>query len=169
MDSWNLLQELHATQPQPESPKNSAMRETPQNRTLLPVYFLNMHLLSSDHLTRVGLPAALVPNPAANGVKVGRAWDLARQLLERLPLRLGDQQRGEDTAEHEQRKDFHDVVEPWRRIGRGRVTPNTEGPEDNLGDDGADLTGGGGETVGGGAVARGETFTGYDERGCVGA
>lgn len=145
------------------------MPRTPQKKPPLSVYFLNMHLLSGDHLARVGLPTALVPHSAADGVKVGRARDLARQFLERLPLRFRNQEGEEDTAEHEKGKDFHDVVEPWRGIGRGGVTPNTEGPEDNLGDNGADLTGGGGETVGGGAVTRRETFAGYDEGGCVGA
>ena len=40
-------------------------------------------------------------------------------------------------------------------------------PEDALGDDGADLASGGGETVGGGAVTGWETFTGHEENGCV--
>lgn len=134
----------------------------------LSVCFLNVHLLSGDHLARVGLSTALVSDSAGAGVVVGRARNLSCQLLERLPLRLRDQQRGEETAEHEKGKDFHDVVEPWRGVGRGGVAPDTQGSEDNLGDDGADLTGGGRETVRCGTVARGETFAGYDEGGCVG-
>ena len=126
-----------------------------------------MHLLSSNHLARVGLPATLVLMPAADGVIVGGAWDLTRQLLERLPLRLRDQQRGENTAKHEKREYLHDVVEPWRGSRSRGGALDAQGPEDNLGDDGADLAGRGGETVRGGAVARGETFTGYDEGGSV--
>lgn len=140
----------------------------PPSLTQLLIY-LNMHLLPGDHLARVALTAALVPMPTADRVIVGRALDLASQLLERLPLRLGDQKRGEDTAEHEKREDLHDVVEPWRGGRSWRGSPGTERPEDALGDDGADLAGGGRETVRGGPVAGWETLARYNERGCVGA
>lgn len=126
-----------------------------------------MNLFSSDHLARVALGAALVPMPAIDRVIVSRTRDLAGQLLERLPLRLRDQKRGEDTAEHEERKDLHDVVEPGRGGRPWGCAPGPERPEDALGDDGADLSGRGGETVRGGAVARWETFTGCDEGGGV--
>ena len=74
--------------------------------------------------------------------------DLTSQLLESLALGLGDQQSGEDTAQHKQRVDLHDVVEPGALVGR-RCASRTEGSDEDLGDDGADFAGGGGDAVGG--------------------
>lgn len=105
----------------------------------------------------------------SDGIIVGGPGHLARQLLERLPLRLGDEQRGEDTAQHEEREDLHDVVQPGR-VGRaGWRTLLTERAEDTLGHDGADLAAGGRETVGCGSITGWEAFTGDDEGGCVGS
>ena len=160
----------HCAQITPSTaPCIETLTTTPPLSLALLLIYLNMHRLSGDHLARVALTAALVPMPTADRVIVGRARDLTSQLLERLPLRLRDQQRGEDTAEHEKREDLHDVVEPWRGGGSWRGSLGTERPEDTLGDYGADLAGGGRETVGGGTVAGWETFAGYDEGGCVGA
>jgi hypothetical protein len=74
--------------------------------------------------------------------------NLAGELLEGLPLGLGDQKSGEDTAQHEQSVYLHDVVEPGAFVGRG-CAAGAEGSDEDLGDDGADLAGGSGDTVGG--------------------
>jgi hypothetical protein len=81
-------------------------------------------------------------------VVLGSTRNLAGELLEGLPLGLGDQESGEDTAQHEQSVDLHDVVEPGALVGGG-CAADTEGPDKDLGDDGADLAGGSGDTVGG--------------------
>jgi hypothetical protein len=83
-----------------------------------------------------------------SGVVLGSTRDLAGELLEGLPLGLGDQEGGEDTAQHEQSVDLHDVVEPGALVGGG-CAAGAEGPDEDLGDDGADFAGGGGDTVGG--------------------
>ena len=100
---------------------------------------------------------------------VGGPGHLAGQLLERLPLRLRDEQRGEDTAQHEEREDFHDVVQPGG-VGRaGRRTLLTERAEDALGHNGADLAAGGRETVRGGSITGWEAFSRDNEGGRVGS
>ena len=66
------------------------------------------------------------------------ARDLASKLLEGLALGLRDEERSEDTAEHEESEDLEDVVEPRRSVG-GSGTANTEGANDDLSDDGTDL------------------------------
>ncbi len=89
--------------------------------------------------------------PGGEGIVVGRAGNLARELFQGLPLRLWDQDGGEDTAEHEKSEDLHDVVEPWRLCGSGGVGCSAAGAKrtkDDLSDDGADLAGCGGDTVG---------------------
>lgn len=60
------------------------------------------------------------------------------------------------------------MVEPRGRVGGGG-SPGAEGADEDLGKDGSDLAGSGGETVRGGTVAGGEAFTGGDESGGVGA
>lgn len=50
---------------------------------------------------------------------LGREVVLARQLFEGLALGLWDEESGEDTAEHEECVDLHDVVEPWVGVGLG--------------------------------------------------
>lgn len=104
----------------------------------------------------------------ADGIVIGGAGNLTGQLLERATLGLGDEQSGEDTAEHEEGEDLHDVVEPGRVVGARGSTAGAERAEDDLGDDGADFTRGGGKAVRGAAVARWEAFAGDDERCCVG-
>ena len=100
----------------------------------------------------VGVVAKVVV--AAEGwVVLGRAGHLASKLLESLALGFRDQQCGENTAQHEEGVDFHDVVEPWVRVGLCRVTAGAKRTNEHLGDDGADLAGSGGDTVGGGTVA----------------
>lgn len=88
-------------------------------------------------------------------VVLRRARDFAGKLLESLALGLGDQKSGEAAQKHEEGVDLHDVVEPGRLVGRSGAA-GAEGTDEDLGDDGADLAGGGGDTVGSRAVARGE-------------
>ena len=93
---------------------------------------------------------------------------LASQLLKRLPLRLRNQQRRKDTAQHEQRKDLQHVVQP-RRLGLLRRTPGPQRSDEHLGDDGAHLTAGGADAVGRAAVAGREALAGDDEGRGVGS
>ena len=104
-----------------------------------------------------------------DGIVVGGAWHFAGQLFERLPFGFRDEEGGEDTAQHEEGEDLHHVVEPGGVGGACGRALLAEGPEDALGDDGADFAGGGGDAVRGRPVAGGEAFTGYDERGRVGS
>ena len=106
---------------------------------------------------------------AADRVVIGSARNFTRELFEGLALGLRDQEGGENTAQHEEGEDLHDVVEPW---GGGRAWGcafGSERAEDDLGDDGTDFAGSGRETVGGGAVAGREAFTRDDESSSVGA
>lgn len=72
----------------------------------------------------------------------GSARNLTGEFLERLSLGLWDQKGGEDTAQHEQSVDLKDVVEPWRGVGLGS-TADTEGTNDDLGNDGTNFSCGG--------------------------
>lgn len=90
-------------------------------------------------------------------IKLRRARNLTRKLLEGLALRLRDEEGGEAAHEHEEGVDFHDVVEP-RALVVGRRAAGAQGSDEDLGDDGADFAGGGGEAVGGGAVAGREAW-----------
>ena len=101
-------------------------------------------------------------------IVLGGSGNLASKLLEGLALGLGNEERGEDTAEHEESEDLEDVVQPRRSVGGSGAT-NTEGSNNDLSDNGTDLARGGGETVGGGAVAGREAFARDDEGGGVGA
>lgn len=95
---------------------------------------------------------------------------LTIQLLKSLSRSLRNQCRGENTKEHEQRKDLQNMGQPRGRSTASCAllgTTDTEGSDGSLGNDGTELTGGGGDTVGGGAVASGETFAGDDEGGGV--
>ena len=94
-----------------------------------------------------------------SGIVLRRAGDLASKLLESLALGLGDQESGEATEKHEESVDLHDVVEPWGLVLGGGAA-GAEGTDEDLGDDGADFAGGGGDTVGGGAVAGWEAWRG---------
>ena len=63
------------------------------------------------------------------------------------------------------------MVQPWGSSGTGSTrssTTSSERTEDDLCDDGADLPGGGGETVRGGTVTGWEAFTRNNEGGRVG-
>src|SRR5258708_1972083 len=77
------------------------------NILLIPV----LHFLIRVHRHHT-LPAV----PRRVRIIISSTRHLTRELLKRLPLRLRDQQRREDTAEHEQREDLHDVIEPGRRV-----------------------------------------------------
>ena len=99
-------------------------------------------------------------------------WNFTSQLLKSLALGLRNEERSEDTAQHKEREDLHDVVEPWGGSGSGRTgfsTSCSERTKDDLCDDGTDFSGSGRDTVGGGTVAGGETFTRHNESGGVGA
>lgn len=105
---------------------------------------------------------------SSRGVVLGCSGDLASKLLEGLALGLGDEEGGEDTAEHEESKDLEDVVQPRRSVSGGGAT-DTERTDESLGDDGTDLAGSGGDTVGSRSVASREALSGDDEGGGVGA
>lgn len=120
---------------------------------------LLMHLMPNILL----LLARIVPR---NRHATRKSWvvlrstrNFASKLLESLALSLGDQKGGEATEEHEQSVDLHDVVEPGGLVGRSGAA-GAEGTDEDLGDDGADFAGGGGDTVGGGAVAGWEAWMG---------
>lgn len=81
-------------------------------------------------------------------VILGGTRHLAGELLEGLALGLGDEEGGEDTAEHEQGVDLHDVVEPGALVGWSGAA-SAKGSDEDLGDNGADFSGGGGDAVGG--------------------
>jgi hypothetical protein len=91
-----------------------------------------------------------------------------RQILKGTALGLGDEQRSEDTSKHKRREDLHDVVEPRAGVVGCGLSADTKGRDGALSDDRADLARGGGDAMGGGAVACGETFAGNDECGGVG-
>jgi hypothetical protein len=93
------------------------------------------------------------------------------QLLERLPLRLRNTQRSEDTQEHEQRIDLHDVSLVRVGLGSGLASRafGAQFRDAGLSDDGTDFAHSGREAVGGGTVAGGEALAGDDEGCCVGA
>lgn len=93
---------------------------------------------------------------------------LATELLERLAGGLGDEDGGEAAEQHEQGVNLQHVVHPWGGVVLGGAA-GAEGGDGALADDGADLAGGGGDTVGSGTVTRGEDLTGDDEGGGVGA
>ena len=104
---------------------------------------------------------------SSDGVVIGSSGYLPSQFLKGLTLGLRDEERGEDTAQHEESKDLHDMVEPWGGGGTLGSASGTKGTEHALGDDGADLARGGRQTVRGRAVAGGEALAGYDEGGGV--
>ena len=51
--------------------------------------------------------------------RVGRVVVLAGELFEGLALGLGDEEGGEDTAQHEESVDLEDVVQPGAGVGGG--------------------------------------------------
>ncbi len=84
---------------------------------------------------------------AAVAAGVVRRGGFAGELLERYTFGLGDQERGDRAAEHEEGKDLHQAVEPGRAGGAGlavrRGVLDQEGRRDDLGHDGTDLAHGG--------------------------
>lgn len=98
---------------------------------------------------------------------------LAGKIFEGLALGFRNKKSGEDTTEHEECVDLHNVVEPWACGGLvwagSDSTTGTEWCNGCLGDDGADLAGSGGETVRGRTVTGRETFTWDDEGRCIGS
>ena len=76
---------------------------------------------------------------AAYWVVVGGAGNLAREFFERLSLGLGDEEGGEDTAQHEEGENLHDMVKPWGCVRTWGSTFCSKGAKDDLGDDGTDL------------------------------
>lgn len=60
------------------------------------------------------------------------SWDFTRKFLESLALSLWDQERGEQTTNHEESEDLHDVVEPRRWAARRRMALGFEGTKDSL-------------------------------------
>lgn len=91
---------------------------------------------------------------------------LTGQLLEGLALGLGDEESGEDTAQHEQSEDLHNVLEPGSGRGVLGATVNQRAKH-TLGDNGANLARGGRDTVGGGTITGREALSGDDESGSV--
>lgn len=93
---------------------------------------------------------------------------LTGQLLQGLALGLGDEKSSEDTAQHEQSEDLHNVLEPGSGRGVLGSTVNQRAKH-TLGDDGANLARGGGDTVGGGTVTGREALSRDNESGSVGS
>ena len=87
---------------------------------------------------------------------------LASKLLEGLALGLGDQESSSDTEKHEESVDLHDVVEPARGVGFALLAC-AQGADGNLGDDGADLSGTGRDTVRRRAITSGEALARHDK------
>lgn len=108
------------------------------------------------------------------GLGAGRAGGaegvvvLAAELFKSLAGRLGDEERGEAAEEHEEGVDLEHVVHPGGRVV-SRGAASAERGDGALADDGSDLARGGRDTMGRGAVAGREDFTGDDEGGGVGA
>ena len=104
---------------------------------------------------------------------------LVRELLERLELRLLDEERREDPGEHEEREDLQPARRCQQRRTHGhrsfvqysqvldelvRATDVDELAEPDLGNDGAELAARSRDTVRGGPVARRERLPRDDER-----
>lgn len=94
---------------------------------------------------------------------------LARQLLERLPLSLRNQESGADAEQHEQRIDLQHVVHPRVGVSTRDGATGAQGSDGTLADDGADLAHGSAQAVRGRPVTGGENLARDDERGGVGA
>lgn len=90
-----------------------------------------------------------------------------RQLLERFASCLRYQKRGSDTAQHKESENLHDVIEPGCSRALADVSSLGHGREDDLCNDGADLSGSSREAVRRRAEAGWETLGGNYEGGCV--
>lgn len=99
-----------------------------------------------------------------NGVVI-----LTAELFKSLAGGFGDKVCGEAAEQHEEGIDLKDVVHPRSRVGLGGAAAGAQGSDGTLADDGADLAGGSGDTVGGGTVTGGEHLTGDNKGGGVGA
>lgn len=112
----------------------------------------------------------LLDNMTRHGrVVVGSAGNLSGQFFKGLAFRFWNQKSSEDTAEHEEGEDLHDVVEPRGGIRVRRSTLSDERAKDTLGDNGSNFSGRSTEAVRGRAVAGREHFTRDDEGGGIGA
>ena len=128
-------------------------------------------MLLTDHLLLLRRVRAVIAGRvvAANGkswIVLWCAWHFACELLKSLALGLRDEEGREDTQQHEQREYLQDMVEPRRRVFLGSA-PCAKRANENLSDDGANLSRGGRDTVAGGPVASWETFARHDEGGRV--
>ena len=74
-----------------------------------------------------------------NRIVVGRALYFPGQLLQRLPLRLWDQERGDDTAQHEQSENLHYMIQPPIKISTLMEGATKAQIEQTYGDDAAAL------------------------------
>jgi hypothetical protein len=80
------------------------------------------------------------------------AGDFAGEFLEGPALGLGNEEGGEETAQHEEGKNLHDVVDPGRgtfACGIRLCASSAERSEYDLGNDGTDFARGGGDAMGG--------------------
>lgn len=103
-------------------------------------------------------------------LQVQRRGRFARELLQRAAFGFRHEERNEHAAQHEQREDLHDVVQPRTasvaRAVRGRAFRHQRLRHD-LRNDGADFAHRRRETMARRAVARRETLARDDERGGV--
>jgi len=114
--------------------------------------------------TRLLLLSMTIQSVLGVVVRSGSKVILVRQLLQSLALGLGNQEGDNETDEHEQGKDLEQLGDE----GVG-TTAILQLRETNLGNDGAQLAGTGGDTVTGGTVTGREDLTGDDEGGRVGS
>lgn len=122
---------------------------------------------SSPHPARCWQPFH-IPRPHITWVVLRSALDFTRQLLQCLSLRLGNEAACENASEHERRVDLHDMVEP-RRVRRARLSaPCSEGTDENLCDNGTNLSGSRRDSVGRASVPSWEDLTRYNKGRCVG-
>lgn len=87
---------------------------------------------------------------------------LARELLEGLPLRLGNQERGTAAEQHEEGIDLQHVVHP-RAIAGILSSAGLQGRDGALADDGANLATSRRDAMGGGPVSGWENFARDDK------
>lgn len=87
----------------------------------------------STSAVRAGI--GLVGGRTTAGVIIGGTWNLTSKFLQGLPFCLGDEERREQTTQHEERKYLHNMVEPWRVTGSRRCSSLTERTEYYLRDD----------------------------------
>ena len=137
----------------------------------IPLDHLNLFLTPVGCALRTSLFTLPIRNRSvmtrSDRIIVCSARNLTRKLLQSLPLRLRNEECGEETAQHEEGKNLHHVIKP-RRLGRaGWCTLLTQRAEDTLSDYGSNFARGSRYAVRGRAVACWEAFSGNDERGCI--